>query len=734
MSNSSGSDTKPDDVKMTARSVSKARLSTRKKFLFAVVFCSGILLALEFSLYLLGFRTLADSDDPSNGFSDRFSLFVPSKSENGEDIYETASNRLNLFNQQHFLARKPKNGFRIFCLGGSTTYGRPYDDETSFCGLLRIVLPELDPSHHWEVINAGGISYASPRIAILMQELIRYEPDLFIFYTGHNEFLEQRTYESLLKTPESVRTLRGVASYSRIYTAMHHATHPEEVSFSNKSTANIDEVNTLLDRSIGPTAYHRDEEWREDVIAEFRENLTRVIALAKSAKSRVIFVSPAAKLRDCKPFKSEHRSDLSGDQLANFQQHQHSAKQHLAKVEFKQALACIESALEIDDQYANAHFLRGRILFEMGEFKRAKMSLQRALEEDVCPLRANLEIVGIVRDVAQDHKLPLVDFADMIDQVSENGIPGEDWFLDHVHPTLIGHQLLANALGEQLAQLNVTKDALDWDEKSFYRISDRHLEEIDRSKHAMALRNLAKVLSWAGKDEEADALIVKAVNMLPDDAEAHTMAGTAALRQSEFDVAKSHYKAALKIDPLSVRSIVGLGNILSQQGNHQAALEEFAKALKVDASHSPAWFNLGNAYRELGNYESASNAYHKALSIEKNQPDVHKNLGLVYLSKSDIDNGVKHFEIAVKLDPNNSLRHAELGFALIDAAEIERAAMEFQKALEIDPNEISGMIGTALLYARQGRRSDAIRILTRAQSLEPENNSVRNLLLQIKSQ
>ena len=27
-----------------------------------------------------------------------------------------------------------------------------------------------------------------------MQELIRYEPDLFVICTGHNEFLEERTY------------------------------------------------------------------------------------------------------------------------------------------------------------------------------------------------------------------------------------------------------------------------------------------------------------------------------------------------------------------------------------------------------------------------------------------------------------------------------------------------------------------------------------------------------------
>ena len=37
--------------------------------------------------------------------------------------------------------------------------------------------------------RSGGVSYASYRVAALMEELVRYEPDLFVIYSGHNEFL-----------------------------------------------------------------------------------------------------------------------------------------------------------------------------------------------------------------------------------------------------------------------------------------------------------------------------------------------------------------------------------------------------------------------------------------------------------------------------------------------------------------------------------------------------------------
>jgi hypothetical protein len=82
-------------------------------------------------------------------------------------------------------------------MGGSTTYGHPYEDPTSFCGWLRELLNAAAPDHRWEVVNAGGISYASYRVALLMEELAGYQPDLFIIYSGHNEFLERRSYPQI---------------------------------------------------------------------------------------------------------------------------------------------------------------------------------------------------------------------------------------------------------------------------------------------------------------------------------------------------------------------------------------------------------------------------------------------------------------------------------------------------------------------------------------------------------
>ncbi len=165
------------------------------------------------------------------------------------------------FNSQEFPAKKGRTHYRIFCVGGSTTYGRPYDDTTSFAGWLREYLKAADPKQNWDVINAGGISYASYRVASLMEELIEYQPDLFIIYCGHNEFLERRTYGRLMDTPSAVRETGAILAQSRIYSSVRAllGNSGSGGSLGSSATNKLpEEVDAILDGSVGPDDYIRD--------------------------------------------------------------------------------------------------------------------------------------------------------------------------------------------------------------------------------------------------------------------------------------------------------------------------------------------------------------------------------------------------------------------------------------------------------------------------------------------
>ena len=179
-------------------------LSYRKKAIFSLLVTCLFFVLLECLLAAFDVQSTLVDQDPYVGFESSIPLFVE-KIDDGQPWMQTAGNKLSFFNAQRFAKHKPENTFRVFCLGGSTTFGRPYDDRTSYVGWLRELLPLADVKQQWEVINAGGISYASYRVASVMDELLQYSPDLFIIYTGHNEFLEERTYRNLNASSAGLR-------------------------------------------------------------------------------------------------------------------------------------------------------------------------------------------------------------------------------------------------------------------------------------------------------------------------------------------------------------------------------------------------------------------------------------------------------------------------------------------------------------------------------------------------
>lgn len=249
MPGSSSQNSEPDSDKAAiSRGTSPRQRSLRRKtvlaFVVVVMFFSG----LEGGLVVLGVRQFGDLNDSFLDIVPGPPLFT-----RDGDRLRTTTTRLTYFNDQSFAAVKPVGTKRVFCLGGSTTFGRPYDDSTSYVGWLRELLNESDQNEKWEVVNCGGISYASYRLARVTDELLQYQPDVFIIYTEHNEFLEDRTYREVKQSGELAQLGIAAIAHSRTATLLQKAfgtnnRRPEQ----HESTAMADEVDTILDHTTGP--------------------------------------------------------------------------------------------------------------------------------------------------------------------------------------------------------------------------------------------------------------------------------------------------------------------------------------------------------------------------------------------------------------------------------------------------------------------------------------------------
>lgn len=685
-----------------------------KKLVFACVATVGFFMLLELVLTAAGVQPVNSLEDPYVGFASYSPLFVEKTDARGRAVMATAENKSTWFNPQEFPPTKPDGTYRIFTLGGSTTYGRPYNDTTSFSGWLREFLPEADASHRWSVVNAGGISYASYRVARLMEELNDYEPDLYIVYCGHNEFLERRTYSDLIDTPEALRDLQSALGKSRTYSLLRRllrggeqARHKPGDGMQAKLPEDVD---SILDDAVGPDAYTRDDEFRRQVIAHYRFNLGRMIRLARSAGARVILVVPASNLRNCSPFKSDPQAGMDEVQRVRLEELVEGTQQLMQAGRWRQALATADEALAIDRRFARLQYLRGRILWQFGGHKQARKAFLRARDEDVCPLRALSEMVAIVRDVAAEQNVPLLDFERLIEKRSPGEVPGEEWFLDHVHPTIAGHRLLAEQLLELMRSEGLVASPLSGGARQ--RVIARVESRIDRRAHAVALKNLSKVLGWAGKQEESQKLALRAVAMIPDDAEAQFEAGNACLQLRRYDDAIRYFRTSLKLLPGSAKAFYGIGLAYELQQRPEKAIEQFRAALEHDPGFANAHFKLGRLYADANRIELAERHYRLALKLNPHDHLSRNGLGILLARRGERDAAEREFRRALRDRPGFADALCNLGRIQRERGEERQAVQSFREALRGDPGHYFAACQLADLLAtspddglRDGKRA-----------------------------
>lgn len=429
--------------------------------------------------------------DPYVGFAGVEPLFVLDAS--GER-YEIPASRQAFFAADSFAARKPANGFRIFCLGGSTVQGRPYSNETAFTTWLRLGLESADQGRAWEVINCGGVSYASYRLVPILQEVLRYEPDLVVVYTGHNEFLEERTYGHLKRTPRWVSDTYRVLHRSRLFSAAWQAWHGAAGERDSEGRPLLPaEVDALLDYRGGLERYRRDDAWREAVMRHYEWNLHRMADLCREAGVPLVLVNPVSNLKDCPPFKIVPNTALSAEQQEAFEQLWQQARKPELSTERREEL--LRRALEIDPRHAGAHFLLGKAYEAAGRDEQALAEFLRAKDQDACPLRMLEPMHDILRHVAREHDLELVDVRQRITRESPQHLVGDEWMLDHVHPSIRGHQLIADMLLEVLARGGDVQRTPGWEARrgALYR---RHLGTLPTAYFARGKERLEGLRRW----------------------------------------------------------------------------------------------------------------------------------------------------------------------------------------------------------------------------------------------
>ena len=634
----------PCDPISVAVSNSKDRRATARR-LGALAVGLGILLLVELLLRVVGFGGPGERPDPFAGFATSEPLFVAATRPDGTAILRTRPDRVGQFNMQEFSRQKATGTIRLFCLGGSSTFGFPYDTRLSFCAAVARSLTRQYPETQFEVINCGGMSYGARRVLNVMRELTAYEADGFLVYMGHNEYVERRFFAPFLNEAAWRRNLRAGLNRLRIYVAVRRALAP----LARKPAQ-------MTDDPFGTGAPLRDDSLRlardprEDALVEkqFRFVVSEMQALAGKSGSELFLILPAANLRDWAPEGSMWSSDLSVE-LSRRRDEAFAAAGRLHQAgRHAEALQAIDEVLTLDPMPAAAHFLRGQILLDLQQ-PGAPAALQQARDLDAVPIRITGKLGAIIREAwTQGQQTPL-DAAALLAAASPGGVVGSDMVLDYCHPSPEGHRRIAAMVLPPL------------------------MDSLLPGEPARPVR-IAELMPPGGEGPDAASSAFGAA-----------WAGQMMLRQGKTSQAESLLRRALELDSDLATAHEGLGRILAGSGRTREAVQELEEAVRLSPQMGNVWNNLGQAYRADNRLEDALAAYRRAAATGSGSGVVHRNMAATLAQLGRLEEALAEALTASQVSPGDALAWVQLAEVHAAAGNLQEARGAYSRALELDP-------------------------------------------------
>jgi lysophospholipase L1-like esterase len=592
------------------------QLSPGKKRVFRIVLLllPVVLVAiLELTLRLFEYDGNLDLLIPAPG---KVSDYMMCNSNVGRRFFYTLQGVLPSVPKDLILKRKPKNGYRIFVLGGSTAAGFPYGNNVMFSRILSRRLADAFPERQIEVMNTAMSAINSYALLDYMDEILAHEPDAILIYAGHNEFYGAMGVASM----ESVGKYRWVVNtflkLTRFRTFLLVQDFLGQIrrwieDMVNEGTATV-YTETLMERIVADQTIAYGSQMYELGKHQFEENLRAIYERAKDREVPVIVSELVSNVRDQAPFVSQATDSLA-------------------------------SALEV---YRQAQKLEAE-----KKCADAERVYERAKDLDELRFRAPEEFNDIIHHVAAEFSAPVVPMKAYFEKASPNGLVGDNLMTDHLHPNIKGYFLMADAFFDAMRDNKFIADT--WDLTNVkpdlaYR-REWGLSKLDTVYAELGIRILKGGWPFQSKFETNRAL----EEFHPKD-EVDSMAVDVLIR-NKLNLESAHLELAVRY---------------TQQGLYPLVFQEYKSLYYTVPSEVTFYERAAEALRRMKKYDEALSILFQARKVRETGTG-NKMIGLILLLDGKVAEAIPYLEKALISLPNDPLVMQNLGSAYIKTGRVQ---------------------------------------------------------------
>jgi tetratricopeptide (TPR) repeat protein len=483
-------------------------------------------------------------------------------------------------NSELFKKVKDAGTLRIFVLGESTTIGYPYFHNSSFHRWLQYRLMHACPEKHLEIINLSLTGVNSYTVEGFTKELLPYQPDAVLIYTGHNEYygcLGTGSTDKVAGSPFLIHLVLKLRGF-RLTQLMANALFSLKREGGGKTRMEMMVAEQQI--PFGSAMYERG-------ITQFTSNINNTLRILDQANVPVFISNLVSTEKDLFPFISIPVDSIKYPSFGTAYQ---QGEQAIAKGDSAAALQYFLAAENSYNAHAGCNYYLGLL---NSDSITAKTYFDKARDLDALRFRAPSKLNKVLLELCSQYKnAHLVDANAAFEAASAGHIIGNNLILEHVHPNLKGYALLSDVFYKAMKTQGLFKPQ---QEMSFAQLQQNMpITIIDSLSGAYKIANLKK--SWPFNETQDTMRILNEEEQLAYDVAFRKTSWAAALQQlyntynqnGDFAKAATIVEAWVQEHPTEVGYYEEAANYNGKLNNTGEAIFYFKKAFAMSPSFDVA--------------------------------------------------------------------------------------------------------------------------------------------------
>ena len=550
------------------------------------------------------------------------------------------------------------------------------------------------------------------RLNLVVQELVKYEPDVLIIYSGHNEFIEYDFYRALRERNRATTRLIHAVSQLRISGALHSLLANEKT----KETSAGKRFGMVVDRA--------DKIWdipaeKAAVVESYRDGLTQLIRVAHDNGSKVLVATVPGNLRDWRPQQSIVGHFVDDSTRTRWNEAYAAGQSYVQAADHRDAVVALGKALQLAPEHADTHFLLGRAYEGLGQWEQSRQAYQRAVDYDASPIRGVSEINRAIREVTSQEGALLVDIESTFTENSAHGLISFDLIEDYVHPSSEGHTQIAWNLWRSIAEAGWIDNEARYAERHVFDRIVAARPTISTNQNGVWHYNQGVILENQNHFEQAITKYRQAIEIDPDYWAALQNLGLLLGRKGDFEQALKFMQRAVALRPDATDSLLPLGDLLRSTGRLDAALDTF-RLVTADSNNAAAQLGIGQVYERMGMPDQAAAAFEHAIKLEPGLVKPRILLGHLLIRQRDIKNAEVHITHALRLDPFDADAHNALGVLNSALSKFDEAAAAFERSIQLNPEHANTYHNLSRVLLLKGELDQSQANLDIAVNIDPQ--------------